>query len=140
MAIEAMSHVGVWVRDQEEAKSFYTEKLGFTVHEDRTLEDFGNYRWLTVGPPDQPDLKLILSVPGPPAVDAEAAGQLLELVSKGALGGGIFRVGDCRKACAELEQRGVELVQEPEERFYGVDAEIRDPSGNLWRLVEPIEY
>lgn len=140
MTIEAMSHVGVWVRDQDEAKAFYTEKLGFEVHEDQVLEDFGGYRWLTVGPPDQPDLKLILSVPGPPAVDPDSTEKLLELVAKGALGGGIFRVADCRKACAELEARGVELAQQPEERFYGIDAEVRDPSGNLWRLVEPTGF
>ncbi len=140
MTIEAMSHVGVWVRDQDEAKAFYTEKLGFEVREDQVLEDFGGYRWLTVGPADQPGFSLILSVPGPPAVDPEATEQLLALVAKGALGGGIFRVADCRKTCAELEARGVELAQQPDERFYGIDAEVRDPSGNLWRIVEPTEY
>ena len=53
--IDAMSHVGVWVADQDEAKAFYTEKLGFEVREDATLEELGGYRWLTVGPPGQPD-------------------------------------------------------------------------------------
>jgi catechol 2,3-dioxygenase-like lactoylglutathione lyase family enzyme len=138
--IDLMSHVGVWVRDQEEAKAFYTEKVGFEVREDATLEQMGGYRWLTVGPAGQPDMKLILSVPAPPAVDPEAADQLLELIAKGAMPGGIFRTEDCRATCKELEDRGVELTERPEERFYGIDAAFRDPSGNLWRVVQPIEY
>jgi catechol 2,3-dioxygenase-like lactoylglutathione lyase family enzyme len=136
--LDEMSHVGVWVRDQDEAKAFYTETLGFEVREDATLEDFGGYRWLTVGPPGQPELNLILSVPGPPAVDAEAAEQVLALVAKGAMGGGIFRAEDCRATCRELEQRGLELVEQPVERFYGIDASFRDPSGNLWRIVQQL--
>ena len=71
--LDAVSHVGVWVHDQDAAKEFYTEKLGFEVRQDNTLPDFGEYRWLTVGPPGQPDVSIILSYPGPPAVDAESA-------------------------------------------------------------------
>lgn len=138
--IEAISHVNVWVHDQEEAKSFYTEKLGFEVRQDATLEEFGGYRWLTVGPPDQPDVNVILSVPSPPAQEAELVKPLLDLVAKGAMGPGILRTDDCRATCRELEERGVELVQQPDERFYGIDAAIRDPSGNEWRIVQPIEY
>jgi catechol 2,3-dioxygenase-like lactoylglutathione lyase family enzyme len=138
--LEAISHVAVWVRDQDEAKAFYTEKLGFEVRQDSTLEEMGGYRWLTVGPPDQPDVNIILSRPGPPAADPESAEQLLALLAKGAMGPGIIRTEDCRATCRELEGRGVELAQQPEERFYGVDASVRDPSGNLWRIVEPIEY
>jgi catechol 2,3-dioxygenase-like lactoylglutathione lyase family enzyme len=137
--IEQMSHVGVWVDDQEEAKAFYTEKLGFEVREDATLDDFGGYRWLTVGPPGQPELNLILSRPGPPAVDPEAAEQVLALVAKGAMGGGIFRAKDCRATCRELEARGLELAEQPVERFYGIDASFRDPSGNLWRIVQQLD-
>ena len=138
--LDALSHVGVWVHDQETAKEFYTEKLGFEVRQDNTLPEFENYRWLTVGPPGQPDVSIILSYPGPPAVDAESAELLLKLVARGALGPGILRTDDCRKTCAELEARGVELTQQPDERFYGIDAALRDPSGNEWRIVQPIEY
>jgi catechol 2,3-dioxygenase-like lactoylglutathione lyase family enzyme len=138
--IDAVSHVNVWVHDQDEAKAFYTEKLGFEVRQDATLEEFGGYRWLTVGPPNQPDVNVILSVPSPPAIDAETAKPLLEMVAKGALGPGIMRTEDCRAACKELESRGVELTAQPEERFYGIDAGFRDPSGNEWRIVQPIEY
>lgn len=138
--LEAVSHMGVWVRDQDEAKAFYTEKLGLEVREDAVLEEMGGYRWLTVGLPGQPDPNLILSVPAPPALDPEGAKQVLDLVAKGAMGGGIFRTSDCRATCKELEARGVELAQQPEERFYGIDATVRDPSGNLWRIVQPIEF
>jgi catechol 2,3-dioxygenase-like lactoylglutathione lyase family enzyme len=138
--LDAISHVGVWVHDQDEAKEFYTEKLGFEVRHDSTLPEFGDYRWLTVGPPGQPDVSIILSIPGPPAVDAESAELLMQLVARGALGPGILRTDDCRKTCAELEARGVELTQQPDERFYGIDAALRDPSGNEWRIVQPIQY
>lgn len=138
--IDRMSHVGVWVRDQDEAMSFYTEKVGLEVRDDVTIEQMGGYRWLTVGPADQPDVRFILSVPGPPAVDPDTGKQLLELTAKGAMPGGIFHVEDCRATCKELESRGVELSEQPEERFYGIDAAFRDPSGNQWRVVEPKEY
>jgi catechol 2,3-dioxygenase-like lactoylglutathione lyase family enzyme len=138
--IDAISHVNVWVDDQEEAKTFYTEKLGFEVREDATLEEFGGYRWLTVGPPNQPDVNIIISAAIPPAIDSEIAKELMALVAKGAMGPGIFRTEDCRKTAKELQDRGVEFTQEPDERFYGIDAGFRDPSGNEWRLVQPIEF
>lgn len=138
--ISTVSHVNVWVHDQDEAKAFYTEKLGFEVRQDATLEEMGGYRWLTVGPPEQRDVNIILSIPNPPAVDAESAEQLKVLLAKGAMGPGILRTEDCHKTCKELEEQGVEVTEQPNERFYGIDAEIRDPSGNLWRVVQPIEF
>jgi catechol 2,3-dioxygenase-like lactoylglutathione lyase family enzyme len=138
--ISMVSHLGLWVRDQDEAKTFYTEKLGFAVREDATLDEFDGYRWLTVGPKDQPELSIILSLPTQPAIDAESAEQVKALLARGAMGPGILRTDDCRKTIAELEGKGVEVVQQPEERFYGIDAAIRDPSGNEWRVSQPIEY
>jgi catechol 2,3-dioxygenase-like lactoylglutathione lyase family enzyme len=138
--IDAISHVGVWVDNQDEAKAFYTEKLGLEVRQDVTLEELGGYRWLTVGPPNQPDVNIILSEPAGPAIDDESAKQLMALVNRGALGPGIFRTEDCRKTAKEFKARGVEFTAEPEERFYGIDAGFRDPSGNEWRLVQPMEY
>lgn len=138
--ISTVSHVNVWVQDQDEAKAFYTDKLGFEVRQDATLEEMGNYRWLTVGPPEQPEVNIILSTPSPPAVDAESAEQLKVLLAKGAMGPGILHTDDCRKTIKELEESGVEVTEQPNERFYGIDAEIRDPSGNLWRVVQPIEF
>jgi catechol 2,3-dioxygenase-like lactoylglutathione lyase family enzyme len=138
--IEAVSHVNVWVTDQDDAKAFYTEKLGLEVRQDTTLEEFGGYRWLTVGPPGQPDVNLILSAPVPPALETEVAKKLTSLLASGALGPGIFRTDDCRKTAKEFQERGVEFTAEPQERFYGIDAGFRDPFGNEWRLVQPMEY
>jgi catechol 2,3-dioxygenase-like lactoylglutathione lyase family enzyme len=138
--INGVSHMNVFVTDQDEAKAFYTEKLGLEVRQDATLDELGGYRWLTVGPPNQPDLNIIVSTTGPPAHDEEAGRAILELVAKGALGPGIFTTDDCRATCAELKSRGVEIAQEPEERFYGIDAAVRDPFGNLWRVVQPLEF
>jgi catechol 2,3-dioxygenase-like lactoylglutathione lyase family enzyme len=138
--LDVVSHVGVVVRDQEEAKTFYTEKLGFEVREDATLDELQGYRWLTVGAPGQSEFQLILEVPGPPAYDEETAAQMLELAAKGGMPGAIFQTEDCRATCKELEARGVELTSQPDERFYGIDASFRDPSGNRFRIVQPIEY
>ena len=134
--LDAISHVGVWVHDQDAAKEFYTEKLGFEVRQDNTLPDFGNYRWLTVGPPAQPEVCLILSVPGPPAVDAETAEQIRALVAKGVMGSVILTVDDVRETYEELRARGVEFQQEPIQQFWGMDAAFRDPSGNQIRIGE----
>jgi catechol 2,3-dioxygenase-like lactoylglutathione lyase family enzyme len=138
--IQGVSHVTVFVRDEEEAKAFYTETLGLEVRQDATLPELGGYRWLTVGPPGQPEVNLILGKPGPPAHDEQSANALLELVGKGTFGPGIFTTDDCAATCEQIKARGGELAQEPEERFYGIDAAIRDPSGNLWRIVQPIEF
>jgi catechol 2,3-dioxygenase-like lactoylglutathione lyase family enzyme len=68
-----LSFLGLWVHDQEEALAWYTQKLGFELREDVTLPEFGDYRWLTVGPPGQPDVALTLNVPSPPMFDPETA-------------------------------------------------------------------
>jgi catechol 2,3-dioxygenase-like lactoylglutathione lyase family enzyme len=139
--LKRVSHVNVWVHDQDEALSFYTGKLGFEVREDVTLEQFGNYRWLTVGPASQPDLNLILSLPGPPAIGPEDAEELMALVAKGAASGGgnvIFNTDDVLATYEDLRARGVEFTQEPMERSYGIDAAFRDPTGNLFRIMQPV--
>ena len=140
--LKQLTHAGVWVHDQDEALAFFNEKLGFEVREDVTLEQFGNYRWLTVGPAQAPDLDFILSLPGPPAIDADTAEQLTALVARGAVSGGgsvIFASDDVQATYEDLSARGVEFTQPPMERSYGIDAAFRDPSGNRWRLVQPVE-
>jgi catechol 2,3-dioxygenase-like lactoylglutathione lyase family enzyme len=134
--ITNVSLIGVWVTDIDEAKDFYTEKLGFEVREDVTM---GDYRWLTVGHPDQPDLKINLQVPGPP-LDAESAEYVTRMLAKGALGAGGLRVSDCRKTYADLSAKGVTFLSEPADRPYGVEAVMRDNSGNWWVLIEPKPY
>lgn len=126
--------VGIYVRDQDEALAFYTEKLGFRVHTDARN---GDYRWLTVQHPDQPSFQLGLFTPGPPTVDEATAQTLREAVAKGAMPPLVLVVDDVRAAAEQMKARGVELTQEPLERFGNVDASFRDPSGNGWKLIQP---
>ena len=95
--LKKLTHVNVWVHDQDEALDFYTEKLGMEVREDVTVPEMGNFRWLTVGLPGQPDVALaLLPVPGPPVFDEETRAQLHALVAKGAAGGLFFSTDDCQ--------------------------------------------
>ena len=128
--------VALRVRDQDSARKFYEETLGFTVTEDM---DLGGMRWLTVAPPDQPELNVLLEKPGPPFVDAESAQRMDELVAKGYGGTLFFEVDDIRKTFDELVEKGVEIIQEPVERFYGIDAAFRDDSGNHIRVNQTVD-
>jgi catechol 2,3-dioxygenase-like lactoylglutathione lyase family enzyme len=123
--------MGLYVRDQDEALAFYTEKVGFRVHTDARN---GNYRWLTVQHPDQPSFQLGLFVPGAPIHDEATAQSLREAVAKGAMPPLVLVVDDVRATFEQLQARGVEFTQEPIARFGGVDAGFRDPSGNGWKL------
>jgi catechol 2,3-dioxygenase-like lactoylglutathione lyase family enzyme len=96
----------------------------------------GDFRWLTVGPPSQPELEISLMVPGPPPLDPETAEEVKALVARGAGSGLIFEVEDCRAEYEELSARGVEFTEEPTERFYGIDAAFRDPAGNPIRITQ----
>lgn len=91
-----LTHVNLWVHDQDEALAFYTHKVGFEPRQDVTLAEFGNYRYLTVGPPLQPDIHFILGVPGPPVHDPDTAARMNELVAKGAMSGLNFEVDHIR--------------------------------------------
>jgi catechol 2,3-dioxygenase-like lactoylglutathione lyase family enzyme len=135
--IKQVSHVNVWVHDQDEALAWYTEKLGFEVREDVTLPELGDFRWLTVGPVGQPDFALaLMTVPGPPVFADDTAQKIRDLMGLGAAGGLFFATDDCRGDYKELTGRGVEFTEEPSDRPYGVDAGLRDPSGNNIRLVQ----
>ena len=124
---------GIYVQDQDEALQFYVEKLGFAVHTDARN---GDYRWLTVQHPDQPDFQLGLFRPQAPTVDDVSAKALLEIVAKGAMPPLVLVVKDCQAAYEVMKQRGVEFTQEPITRYGSVDASFRDPSGNGWKMVQ----
>jgi catechol 2,3-dioxygenase-like lactoylglutathione lyase family enzyme len=127
----------LWVHDQDEALAFYTGKLGWEVRTDVTLPEMGNFRWLTVGPAGQPDVAVVLNaIPGPPVMDAETAEQLRNLMAKGYAGTVLLTSDDVQRSYEELVARGVEFVEPPEGRPYGVDSAFRDPSGNLVRLMQ----
>jgi predicted enzyme related to lactoylglutathione lyase len=127
----------LWVHDQDEALAFYTEKVGLELRSDVTLAEMGDFRWLTVGPPGQPDVAIVLmAIPGPPVMDDAAARQVRDLMARGFAGTVFLTTDDCRAAYEELAGRGVEFVDAPEERPYGIDAGFRDPSGNHLRLTQ----
>ncbi|MGH7023657.1 MAG: VOC family protein [Caulobacteraceae bacterium] len=125
--------MGIYVRDQDEALEFYVGKLGFRVHTDAKN---GDYRWLTVQHPDQPEFQLGLFKPQAPVVDDATARALGEAVAKGAMPPLVLSVDDCRAAYQAMNAAGVEFTQEPVERYGAVDASFRDPSGNGWKLIE----
>ena len=127
----------LWVHDQEEALAFYTQKLAFEVRSDVTLAEMGNFRWLTVGPANQPDIAIVLmEIPGPPVMDAETADEVRALMAKGFAGTIFLTTDDAQASYDELKGRGVEFVEELEDRPYGIDAGFRDPSGNHLRLTQ----
>jgi catechol 2,3-dioxygenase-like lactoylglutathione lyase family enzyme len=132
-----IANAQLWVHDQDEALAFYTEKLGMEVHVDVTLPELGNFRWLTVGPANQPDIGIVLmAVPGPPLMDPETTEQVRSLMAKGFAGTVFLTTDDCQASYDELKARGVEFSEQPEERPYGIDSGFRDPSGNSLRLTE----
>src|SRR4051794_18235900 len=132
-----LSTAQLWVQDQDEALDFYTKKLGWEVRSDATLPELGDFRWLTVGPPQQPDVSVVLmAIPGPPVMDAETAAQVRTLMGKGFAGTIFLTTDDVQSAYEELKGRGVQFPEEPEERPYGIDSAFRDPSGNHLRLTQ----
>ena len=131
-----LTHVQVWVHDQDEALAFYTEKLGMELREDVTVPEMGNFRWLTVGVPGQEVAIVLMAVPGPPVFDDETRDQIDALVAKGAATGLFFSTDDIKATYEELKGRGVEFQQEPTQQPYGIDAGFRDPSGNQMRVAQ----
>ncbi|GAA1549993.1 VOC family protein [Actinomadura kijaniata] len=131
------AHAQLWVHDQDAALEFYTGRLGMEVRADVTMPEMGGFRWLVVGPAGQPDVGIVLmGVPGPPMLDDRSAEQLREVMAKG-YGGTVFlTTDDCHASYRELSARGVEFVEKPEERPYGIDSGFRDPSGNHIRLTQ----
>jgi catechol 2,3-dioxygenase-like lactoylglutathione lyase family enzyme len=132
--IQKLSHTTIYVLDQEQALDFYTNKLGFEVRIDMTIEN--GFRWLTVGPKSQPDLQLVLFAVKSGAFDEATGDHLRALLEQGALGIGVFDTDDCRATYAELSAKGVEFVSPPQEQPYGIEATFRDNSGNTFSLTQ----
>jgi len=147
--IQKMSHAIIYVLDQDVAKDFYVNKLGFDVKVDHTMPT--GFRWLTVSPKGQPDLEIILMKVGSggdfemkggdaakkEAKDLEAMATLLK---KGMISAGAFQTADCRKTFAELKAKDVEFVSEPKDQFYGIEAIFKDPFGNWFSMSQPKNY
>lgn len=132
-----IANAQVWVHDQDEALAFYTNRLGMEVRADITLPGMGDFRWLAVGPAGQPDVSIVLmAIPAAPIMDPETADEVRSLMSKGFAGTIFLTTGDCQATYEELTGRGVEFVEQPEERPYGIDSSFRDPSGNHIRVTQ----
>ncbi len=132
-----IANAQLWVHDQDEALEFYTKKLGMEVRVDVTVAELGNFRWLTVAPPGQEDISIVLmAIPGPPVMDPDTAEQVRTLMAKGFAGTVFLTTDDIHASYDELRGRGVEFTEAPEERPYGIDSGFRDPSGNSFRLTQ----
>jgi catechol 2,3-dioxygenase-like lactoylglutathione lyase family enzyme len=134
LMITNVSLVTVYCLDQDQARDFYVDVLGFEPRIDVTMDD--GYRWVTVGHASQPELELTLMTPGPP-LDSDAADFVRRQLDKGQMGGVGLHVDDCHQTFTELSGKGVTFLQEPADRPYGVEAVMRDNSGNWLVLVEP---
>lgn len=133
--IKKLAHVTIWVKDQNDALRFYTEKLGFEIRNDMTAYDF---RWLTVGLKGQPDLEFVLMpLKAGGMLTEEEVSSLTTLVEGGKLGSGVWKTDDCQATYETLKARGVEFVQPPTDREYGIiEAVLKDNSGNVMVLSQ----
>ena len=148
--IQKLSHSIIYVLDQDKAKEFYVDKLGFEVKVDASMPS--GFRWLTVAPKGQSDLEIVLMKVGsggefvklkggaPDKNDTKDADSVAILLKKGMFSGGAFQTADCRKTFEELSAKGVEFVYEPKDQFYGVEAVFKDPFGNWFSLTQPKNY
>ena len=135
--ITNISLVTVYCLDQDKARDFYVDLLGFERGTDITMGD--GFRWVTVRHPEQPELEVTLMTPGPP-LDPDAADFGRRQLEKGQMGGLGLQVDDCHKTYEQLVAKSVTFLQEPADRPYGVEAVMRDNSGNWLVLVEPKDY
>ena len=129
------THYPIYVIDQDESLKFYRDKLGFVVRTDVKMEN--GFRWLTISPKGQPDLEINLqAIHSAPGVNPETAEQLEAMVQKGVFGVAVFETDDCQGDYEAWSKLGVEFVQPPQEQFYGIEAIVKDNSGNWFSLTE----
>src|SRR3954453_5737312 len=132
-----ISTAQMWVHDQEEAFAFYTEKLGWEIRSGVTVPEMGDFRWLTVSPPGQEGFEVVLmAIPGPPVFEEATAAMTREVLARGVASPIFLTTDNTNPSYEELKARGVEFVDTPEERPYGIDSSFRDPSGNHFRLTQ----
>ena len=124
----------VWVLDQDRAKDFYVNTLGFEVRSDERL---GSFRWLTVAPKGQDVAFVLMPVAPNPMMDEATVATLRGLVERGMLGPGALHTDDVHATYAELSKKGVKFVYPPKEQPYGIETIMRDDSGNPFSLVQP---
>ena len=133
--ISKLSHSSIFVLDQERARDFYVNKLGFNVVMDVPVGDKGS--WLTVQPQNQKELEItLIPINTGLMFVGEIAAQLTQLVEKGAFGFGIFECTDIFATYEELKNKGVEFIKEPKPGVSGIEAMFKDDSGNWFSLVQ----
>lgn len=130
--ITNVSLMTIWVTDIDAARDFYVDKMGFEARDDVS---FGDYRWVTIGHPDQPEFSMHLAIPGPPSSD-ELADAIRRSLAAGQNPGFGISTDDCHGLYADLVAQGVEFLQPPSDRPYGIEALARDNSGNWIVIVE----
>ena len=136
--ITKMSHVLIWVKNQQEALEFYRDKLGLEVDTDAAMGP--DFRWLTMRIKDQPGFEIILAEPkAGMLLDEESAAQLRSLIDKGVLGGGVFDADDIHKTYEDLKARGVEFKGPPSVQSWGTATVLKDNSGNWFSLSQEKE-
>jgi catechol 2,3-dioxygenase-like lactoylglutathione lyase family enzyme len=126
--IQRLSHTTLYVLDQDAAKEFYVNKLGFEVRMDVKMDN--GFRWLTVSPKGNRSANH-------PDMQPEAAKTIRTLLAEGKINGGVLQTSDCRATYEELKSKGVEFLCPPKEQFYGVEAILKDNSGNWFSMTEP---
>jgi predicted enzyme related to lactoylglutathione lyase len=136
--MHSIANAQLWVNDQDEALAFYVDKLGWTVREDLSPPELGGFRWLTVAPSAAADTSVVLmAIPGEPVFSAETAGQVRDLLSKGAVGALFLTTDDVQAEYEAIKARGVD-IPEPTQQPWGIDTGFRDPSGNHIRLAQRV--
>ncbi len=137
--ITKVSHSSLFVTDQVKAYQFYVKKSGFKLHTQVTMEN--GFRWLTITPPEQPDLEIALLAPLDKGMhfDAETQAAFKVLLEKEALGAGVLHTPNCHATYEELKAKGVVFKSEPKEQFYGIEAIITDGCGNWFSMTQPKE-
>ncbi len=130
--ITHLSHVTIFVTNQDEAFEFYTKKLGF---EKRMDASFGGFRWLTVAPPNQKEVEMVLLEPRK-VFDADVTAKIEEVMRAGRLGGCVFHTDNCPADYERLAAKGVDFKAPPEKKPFGIQATFRDNSNNWFSLTQ----
>lgn len=135
--ITKITHLTLYVLDQNKAYDVYVNKLGCKVNTDMTMEN--GFRWLTVNPPEQPDLEIVLAEPQTPMFEEPLVETVRGLLQKNAMGGGVWATDDCEKTYETLKAKGIEFLKPPTKEFYGIEALFRDGCGNWFSLTQRLD-
>ena len=133
--ITRLNHATIFVLNQDSAYDFYVNKLGFKVHTDAPMGP--GQRWLTVTPPEQPELEIILSaIQEGSGFTTETAAQMREMVKNGTFGFAVWACKDLNATYEEMKMKGVVFTKPPTKEFYAYEALFKDDSGNWFSLTE----